>query len=41
MELDMTQLCNKIIKILKELDSQIISKKDKMEPATVFNQEEW
>ena len=35
-----TQLCNnhKIIKILKVQDSQIISRKDKMEQATVFNQ---
>ena len=40
MEQDTTQLCNnhKIIRILKVQDSQIISKKDKTEQATVFNQ---
>jgi len=39
-QLATTQLCNnhKIIKILKVQDSQIISRKDKMEQATVFNQ---
>ena len=40
MQLATIQLCNnhKIIKILKVQDSQIISRKDKMEQATVFNQ---